>query len=138
MWEPRPKPLYSRSTVASTVQWFVDEEDVSTRAVDEEDVRPRVVLDKIIKAQKQKIVDMQHRLLLLEQIMNTQNTRPSDVDHSVDHLDMVSNVLVGGLDHQSMEGVSQCMNVVHLDKVCQKGQRLHSTPLRRISSPKFN
>ncbi|GJS55662.1 hypothetical protein Tco_0629024 [Tanacetum coccineum] len=75
--------------------------------------------------EEEKVVDMQRCLLSLNQIMNTQNTGPSDVDHnvvmegvnhskSVDHLDM--NVLVGGLDHQSMEGVSQCMNVVHLDK----------------------
>ncbi|GKC49416.1 hypothetical protein Tco_1072161, partial [Tanacetum coccineum] len=95
--------------VRNEVHRFIDEEEVSTRAVDEEDVRPQVVLEKIIKAQKQKIVDMQHRLLSLEQIMNTQNSRPSDVDHSVDHIDKnrkgSENVPVGDLDHQSINGM---------------------------------
>ncbi|GKD14835.1 hypothetical protein Tco_1199242 [Tanacetum coccineum] len=62
---------------------------------------------------------MQCRLLSLEQIWSTQKTRPSDVDHNVvveGNGNGFENVPVGGLDHQSMEGVSQCMNVDHLDK----------------------
>nr|GEZ82902.1 hypothetical protein [Tanacetum cinerariifolium] len=104
--------------VRTEVHRFVDKEEVSTRAVDEEDVRPRDVLEKIAKAQEQKTVDMQHCLLSLEQIMNAKNTRPSDVDQSVDHLDKngSENVPVGDLDHQSMEVVSHCMNVDYLDK----------------------
>ncbi|GJW53910.1 phospholipase-like protein [Tanacetum coccineum] len=73
----------------------VDKEDVLTRAVDEEDIRERAELLKTIKEQEQMIVDLQCRLLLVEQITKQLKPGPSNVDH---------------LD-QSMEGVSQCMNV---------------------------
>ncbi|GKC53464.1 hypothetical protein Tco_1076209 [Tanacetum coccineum] len=90
--------------------------EVLKRAVDEVDVRERAILEKIIKAQEQKIDDMQRHLLSLEKITKQLNTKKSDVDHNVDHLDKngngSENVVVGGLDHQSMEGVSQCLNVV--------------------------
>ncbi|GJS46145.1 hypothetical protein Tco_0596266 [Tanacetum coccineum] len=111
-------PVHHEVHVRTEVYRIVDEEEVHPRAVDEEDVRPRVVLEQIIKEQEKKIVDMQRRLLSFEQILNTQNTRPSDVDHNVvveginqsnvDHLDKngngSENVFVGGLDHQFMEG----------------------------------
>ncbi|GJZ82492.1 hypothetical protein Tco_0647665 [Tanacetum coccineum] len=109
---------------------------VRTRAVDEEDVRERVVLEKIVKAQEQKTVDMHRHLLSLEQIMNIQNTGPSDVNHldkngnrsenvhvgGLDHQsiegnwnDVFENFPIDGLDHQAMKGVSQCMSVDHAD-----------------------
>nr|GEV56459.1 phospholipase-like protein [Tanacetum cinerariifolium] len=89
----------------------VDKEYVHTQSVDEEDKKKRVVLAKTVKAQEQMIVDLQHRLLSLEEITKQLKTGPSDVDHH-DKIDNRSeNVRVGGLDHQSMEGVIQCMNV---------------------------
>ncbi|GJS73087.1 hypothetical protein Tco_0705928 [Tanacetum coccineum] len=69
----------------------VDKEDVRTRAVDEEDIQERAKLLKTVKEQEQMIVDLQRHLL------STGNRS--------------ENVLVYGLDQQSMEGVSQCMNV---------------------------
>ncbi|GKB95659.1 hypothetical protein Tco_0981796 [Tanacetum coccineum] len=91
------------------------------------------------------IVDLQRRLLSVEEVIKQLKTGPSDVDHldkvvvdkeevhvrvvdkedvcnrAMDEEDMqervvltgnrFENVPVGGLKHQSMEGVSQCMNV---------------------------
>ncbi|GJY21450.1 hypothetical protein Tco_0394016 [Tanacetum coccineum] len=89
----------------------VDKEDVRTRAVDEEDMQERVVHAETIKAQEQMIVDLQRRLFSVEEITKQLKTGPSDVDH-LDKTDNRSeNILVGGQDHQSMEGVSQCINV---------------------------
>ncbi|GJV53124.1 phospholipase-like protein [Tanacetum coccineum] len=93
----------------------VDKEDVSTRDVDGEDMQERAVLAKTVKAQEQMIVDLQRRLFSLEEITKQLKTGPSDGPSDVDHLDKSNNrsenVNVGGLDHQSMEGVSQCINV---------------------------
>nr|GEV18483.1 phospholipase-like protein [Tanacetum cinerariifolium] len=89
----------------------VDKEYVHTQSVDEEDKKKRVVLEKTVKAQEQMIVDLQRRLLSLEEITKQLKTGPSDVDHHDKTDNRSENVLVGGFDHQSMEGVSQCMNV---------------------------
>ncbi|GJU19343.1 phospholipase-like protein [Tanacetum coccineum] len=91
--------------------------------------------------------DVAHQRYSLEQITNTQNTGPSDVDHldkngnrfenvpvdhrsmegasqckNVDHVnknsnDVFENFPIDCLDHQSVEGVSQCMSVDHVDKM---------------------
>nr|GEX75283.1 pyridoxine 5'-phosphate synthase [Tanacetum cinerariifolium] len=73
--------------VRTKVHRYVEEEEVRPRAFNEEDVRPRVALEQIVKEQEQKI-----------------------------NGNGFENVPVGGLDHRSMEGVSQCMSVDHLDK----------------------
>ncbi|GJZ29882.1 ulp1 protease family, C-terminal catalytic domain-containing protein [Tanacetum coccineum] len=105
----------------------VDKEDVLTRAVDEEDIRERAELLKTIKEQEQMIVDLQCRLLLVEQITKQLKPGPSNVDHldqsmegvsqcmnvNVDEPyknwnDVLDNFPVNGLDHQPVEGVSQC------------------------------
>ncbi|GJU90823.1 hypothetical protein Tco_1303246 [Tanacetum coccineum] len=61
------------------------------------------------------IVDLQRHLFSLEEITKQLKIGPSDGPSDVDHLNKFDNrfenVTVGGLDHQSMEGVSQCMNV---------------------------
>nr|GFA96053.1 hypothetical protein [Tanacetum cinerariifolium] len=59
----------------------VDKEDMRTQAVDEEDMQERAVLAKTVKAQEQMIVDLQGRLLPLEEITKQLKTGPSDVDH---------------------------------------------------------
>ncbi|GJY92074.1 phospholipase-like protein [Tanacetum coccineum] len=102
--------------------------------------RHKVVLDKIFKEQQLQILDMQQRLLSLEHITKTQNNGLSEPDHNVDHLhkvtrmeallfklvvlttserkgpainwnDVSENHPVDGLDHQSVEGVSQVTSV---------------------------
>ncbi|GJY67596.1 hypothetical protein Tco_0469834 [Tanacetum coccineum] len=65
---------------------------------------------------EQEINDMQRCLLSLEQLTKQLNIRQSDVDHLDKNGNGFENVVVGGLDHQSMKGVSQCMNVDHLEK----------------------
>nr|GEX90619.1 hypothetical protein [Tanacetum cinerariifolium] len=71
----------------------------------------RAELLKTVKEQEQMIVDLQRRLLLVEEITKQLKPGPSNVDH----LDLTSNrsenVPVCGLDQQSMKGVNQCMNV---------------------------
>ncbi|GJT27335.1 hypothetical protein Tco_0907610 [Tanacetum coccineum] len=59
----------------------IDKEDVLTRAVDEEDIQERDELLKTIKEQEQMIVDLQCRLLLVEQITKQLKPGPSNVDH---------------------------------------------------------
>nr|GEU65789.1 phospholipase-like protein [Tanacetum cinerariifolium] len=87
----------------------VDKEDMHTRAVDEEDMQERSLLAKTVKAQELMIVDLQRRLLSLKEITKQLKTGPSDVDHLDKNWNDVSdNFHVDGLDHQSVEGVSQC------------------------------
>ncbi|GJX92734.1 hypothetical protein Tco_0347320 [Tanacetum coccineum] len=57
------------------------------------------------------IVDLQRRLLSLEEITKQLKTGPSNVDHHDKTGNRSEHVPFGGFDHQSMEGVSQCMNV---------------------------
>ncbi|GJZ90509.1 RNA-directed DNA polymerase, eukaryota, partial [Tanacetum coccineum] len=96
--------------VRTEVHRFVDIEEVRTLFVDEEDVQKRVVLAKTVKEQEQMIVDLQRRLYSVKQIIKQLHTGPSDVDLLDKNDNHSHNVPVGGLDHQSMEGVSQCMN----------------------------
>nr|GEY38207.1 hypothetical protein [Tanacetum cinerariifolium] len=66
------------------------------------------------------ILDMQRRLLSLEHITKTQTNVLSEPDHNVDHLDKNGNgsvsVQFASLDHQSTERDNQCMYSKHLDK----------------------
>ncbi|GJZ52863.1 ulp1 protease family, C-terminal catalytic domain-containing protein [Tanacetum coccineum] len=89
----------------------VDKEDVRTRAVDEEDIRERAELLKTVKEQEQMIVDLQRRLLSVEEITKQLKPGPSNIDHLDQTGNRSEDVPVFGLDQQSMEGVSQCMNV---------------------------
>ncbi|GKB85783.1 phospholipase-like protein [Tanacetum coccineum] len=98
------------------MRMFVDKEEVLHRVVDEEDVQERVVLEKTVKEQEQMIADMQRRLYSVEKITKKLNTGPSDVDLLDKNGNHSNNVPVGGLDHQSMEGVSKCMNNDQVDK----------------------
>ncbi|GJR77675.1 hypothetical protein Tco_0090040 [Tanacetum coccineum] len=98
------KKITPSKTVLRSATRAVDKEDVRTRAVDE-DIRERAELLKTIKEQEQMIVDLQLRLLSVEEITKQLKPGPSNVDH------LDQNVPVCGLDQQSMEGVSQCMNV---------------------------
>ncbi|GKD61300.1 hypothetical protein Tco_1298809, partial [Tanacetum coccineum] len=68
------------------------------------------VCTETVKDQQQMIVDLQRRLLLVEHVTKKLRTGPSDVDHLDKNGNQYDNVPVGGLDHQSMDGVSQCMN----------------------------
>ncbi|GJX36269.1 ulp1 protease family, C-terminal catalytic domain-containing protein [Tanacetum coccineum] len=95
--------------VRTEVHRFVDIEEVRTLFVDEEDVQKRVVLAKTVKEQEQMIVDLQRRLYSVKQIIKQLHTGPSDFDLLDKNDNHSHNVPVGGLDHQSMEGVSQCM-----------------------------
>ncbi|GJZ73814.1 hypothetical protein Tco_0637960 [Tanacetum coccineum] len=104
--------------VRTEVRRFVDKEEVRTRVVDEEDVQERAVLAKTVKEQEQMTVDLQRRLYSVEQITKQLHTGPSDVDLLDKNGNHSYNVPVGGLDHQSMEGVSQCMNNDQVDKNC--------------------
>ncbi|GJX77167.1 hypothetical protein Tco_0323978 [Tanacetum coccineum] len=110
----------TRSTpvLRSATRGSGNSQSVHTRVRTE--VRYEVHVRTEVHSQEQKIDDMQRRLLSREQITKQLNTRQSDVDHNVDHLDKYGNgsknVVVGGLDHQSMESVIQCMNVDHLEK----------------------
>nr|GEV19869.1 phospholipase-like protein [Tanacetum cinerariifolium] len=117
-------------------------------------VGDRVVLDKIFKEQQLQILDMQRRLLSLEHITKTQTNGLSEPDHNVDHLDKVTgmealvfklvvlttsqwkgpainwndvseNHPVDGLNHQSMEGVSQ---VTSVNKVTELINELFTSP----------
>nr|GEX16251.1 hypothetical protein [Tanacetum cinerariifolium] len=74
--------------------------------------------EQTIKDQQQMIADLQCRLLSAEQVAKKLCTRPSDVDHLDKNDNQYDNVPIGGLDHQSMDDVSQCMNVDRLDKTC--------------------
>ncbi|GJU09236.1 hypothetical protein Tco_1125666 [Tanacetum coccineum] len=57
------------------------------------------------------IVDLQRRLLSVEEITKQLKPGPSNVDHLDQTGNRSENVPVCGLDQQSMEGASQCMNV---------------------------
>ncbi|GKE03491.1 phospholipase-like protein, partial [Tanacetum coccineum] len=70
--------------VRTEVHSFVEEE-VCTQSVDKEDVPEIVVLEKNVKEQQMQIVDMQRRLLSLEDITKRLNNGPSQVDHNVDN-----------------------------------------------------
>ncbi|GJT27799.1 ulp1 protease family, C-terminal catalytic domain-containing protein [Tanacetum coccineum] len=70
--------------VRTEVHSFVEEE-VCTQSVDKEDVPEIVVLEKNVKEQLMQIVDMQRRLLSLQDITKRLNNGPSKVDHNVDH-----------------------------------------------------
>ncbi|GKD64929.1 phospholipase-like protein [Tanacetum coccineum] len=96
--------------VRTEVRRFVDKEEVRTQAVDQEDLLERAILGQTFKDQQQMIIDLQRRLLLVKQVTKKLRTGPSDVDHLDKNENQYNNVLVGGLDHQSMDGVSQCMN----------------------------
>ncbi|GJT70035.1 hypothetical protein Tco_1029321 [Tanacetum coccineum] len=63
------------------VRRFVDKEEVHTQAVDQEDFLERAVLAQTVKDQQQMIVDLQRRLLSVEQVTKKLHTGPSDVDH---------------------------------------------------------
>ncbi|GJZ03037.1 hypothetical protein Tco_0520998, partial [Tanacetum coccineum] len=102
--------------VRTEVRRFVNKEEVRTQAIDQEDLLKRVVLAQNVKDQQQMSVDLQHCLVLVEQVTKQLRTGPSDVDHLDKNGNQYDNVPVGGLDHQSMDGVSQCMNVDRLDK----------------------
>ncbi|GJY93322.1 phospholipase-like protein [Tanacetum coccineum] len=92
--------------------------EVRTRVVDEEDVQERAILAKTVKEQKQMIAELQRHLYSVEQITKLLHTGPSDVDLLDKNGNHSHNVPVGGLDQQSMEGVSQCMNDDQVDKNC--------------------
>ncbi|GJW73172.1 hypothetical protein Tco_0132542 [Tanacetum coccineum] len=96
--------------VRTEVRSFVHKEEVRTQALDQEDLLERVILEQIVKDQQQMIVDLQRRLLSVEQVTKKLRIGPSDVDHLDKNGNQYDNVPVGGLDHQSMDGVSQCMN----------------------------
>ncbi|GKC18577.1 hypothetical protein Tco_1020727 [Tanacetum coccineum] len=100
--------------VRTEVCRFVDKKEVRTQAVDQEDFLERVVLAQTVKDQQQMIVDLQCRLLSVEQVTKKLCTGPSDVDHLDKNDNQYDNFPVGGLDHQSMDGVCQCMNVDRL------------------------
>nr|GEY32548.1 hypothetical protein [Tanacetum cinerariifolium] len=106
--------LHVRTEVCS----FVHKEEVRTEAVDQEDLLERAVLAQTIKDQQQMIVDLQRHLLSVEKVTKKLRTGPSDVDHLDKNGNQYDNVPVSGLDHQSTDGVSQCMNVDRLDKNC--------------------
>ncbi|GJS16933.1 hypothetical protein Tco_0411405 [Tanacetum coccineum] len=57
------------------------------------------------------IVDLQRRLLLVKEITKQLKPGPSNVDHLDQTVNRSENVPICGLDQQSMEGVSECMNV---------------------------
>nr|GEX44431.1 ulp1 protease family, C-terminal catalytic domain-containing protein [Tanacetum cinerariifolium] len=101
--------------VRTEVHSFVHKEEVHTEVVDQEDLLERAVLAQTVKDQQQMIVDLQRRLLSVEQVTKKLRTGPYNVDHLDKNDNQYGNVLVGGLDHQSMDGVSQCMNVDRLD-----------------------
>ncbi|GKA21652.1 phospholipase-like protein, partial [Tanacetum coccineum] len=67
-------------TVLRSATRAVDKEDVRTRAVDE-DIRERAELLKIVKEQEQMIVDLQLRLLSVEEITEQLKPGTSNVDH---------------------------------------------------------
>ncbi|GKB78804.1 ulp1 protease family, C-terminal catalytic domain-containing protein [Tanacetum coccineum] len=104
--------------VRTEVRRFVDKEEVRTQAVDQEDLLERAILGQTFKDQHQMIIDLQRRLLSVKQVTKKLRTGPSNVDHLDKNKNQYNNVLVGGLDHQSIDGVSQCMNVDRLDKNC--------------------
>nr|GEU52388.1 ulp1 protease family, C-terminal catalytic domain-containing protein [Tanacetum cinerariifolium] len=89
----------------------VNKEDVRTQAMDEEDIRERAELLKTIKEQEQVIIDLQRRLLSVEEITKQLKPGPSNIDHLDQTGNRFENVPVCGLDQQFMEGVSHCMNV---------------------------
>ncbi|GKA03906.1 hypothetical protein Tco_0676687, partial [Tanacetum coccineum] len=101
--------------VRNEVRRFVDKEEVRTRVVDEEDVQEKIILAKTVKEQEQMIADLQRRLYSVEQITKQLHTGPYDVD-LLDKNDNHSHNVLGGLDHQSMEGVNQYMNDDQVDK----------------------
>ncbi|GKA80965.1 phospholipase-like protein, partial [Tanacetum coccineum] len=131
MNEPWLKSKVHREVhVRTEVHSFVEEE-VCTQSVDKEDMPEIFVLEKNVKEQQMQIVDMQRRLLSLDDITKQLKNGPSkvdhnvdnNVDHKVDHIvrDRVNgngsvSVQVGGVDHQSTEGASHCMYSEHLDK----------------------
>ncbi|GKB11250.1 phospholipase-like protein [Tanacetum coccineum] len=96
--------------VRTEVRSFVHKEEVRTQAVDQEDLLERAILEQTVKNQQQMIVDLQRRLLSVEQVTKKLRIGPSDVDHLDKNGNQYDNVPVGGLDHQSNNGVSQCMN----------------------------
>nr|GEY52344.1 protein rough sheath 2 homolog [Tanacetum cinerariifolium] len=93
------------------VRSLVHKEEVRTEAVDQEDLLERVVLTQTIKDQQQMIVDLQRRLLSVEQVTKKLRTGSSDVDHLDKNGNQYDNVPVSGLDHQSMDGVSHYESV---------------------------
>ncbi|GKD71042.1 ulp1 protease family, C-terminal catalytic domain-containing protein [Tanacetum coccineum] len=111
----------TRSTLVlrSATRGSGNSQSVHTRVRTE--VRYEVHVRTEVHSQEQKIDDMQRPLLSLEQITKQLNTRQSDVDHNVDHLDknwndVSENFPVDCLDHQSVAGVSQCTSIDHVDK----------------------
>nr|GEV34146.1 phospholipase-like protein [Tanacetum cinerariifolium] len=103
--------------VRTEVRSFVHKEKVHTEAVDQ-DLIERAVLAQTVKYQQQMIVYLQRHLLSVEQVTKKLRAGPSDVDHLDKNDNQYDNVSVGGLEHQYMDGVSQCMNVDPLDKNC--------------------
>nr|GEV93307.1 hypothetical protein [Tanacetum cinerariifolium] len=92
--------------VHTEVLRFVDKEEVRTQAVDQEDLLKRAVLAQTVKEQQQMIVDCNVVYFQLSKLPKNYALNDNQYD----------NVPVGGLDHRSMDGVSQCMNVDRLDK----------------------
>ncbi|GJX28796.1 ulp1 protease family, C-terminal catalytic domain-containing protein [Tanacetum coccineum] len=75
-------------------------------AVEKNDIQERDELLKTVKEQKQIILDLQLRLNSVEEKLKP---GPSDVDHLDKNWNDVSdNFHADGLDHKSVEGVSQC------------------------------
>nr|GEW21729.1 hypothetical protein [Tanacetum cinerariifolium] len=91
--------------VRTEVRSFVHKVEVHTEAVDQEDL-----------------------LESIQQVTKKLRTGPSDVDYNDNQYD---NIPVGGLNHKSVDGVSQCMNVDRLDK-SMKGVS-HCTSVHHIS-----
>nr|GFC75282.1 hypothetical protein [Tanacetum cinerariifolium] len=67
--------------VRTEVRSFVHKEEVRTEAVDQEDLLERAVLAQNVKDQQLMIVDLQRRLLSVEQVTKKLCIGPSDVDH---------------------------------------------------------
>ncbi|GKB07264.1 ulp1 protease family, C-terminal catalytic domain-containing protein [Tanacetum coccineum] len=94
--------------VCTEVSRVHSKEEVHVPAVEKKDIHERDELLKIVKEQKQMILDLQLRINSVEEKL-----KPGSSD--VDHLDKTDNLSKNapdcGLDQQSNGGVSQCMNV---------------------------
>ncbi|GJT93137.1 phospholipase-like protein [Tanacetum coccineum] len=124
-----PLKIWALETFSNSLHWWRKSENVIPRGLlikkrymfellikktcvlELEDIQERAKLLKTIKEQEQMIVDLQRRLLSVEEITKQLKPGPSNVDHLDQTGNRSENVPVCGLDQQSMEGVSQCMNV---------------------------
>ncbi|GJS57698.1 RNA-directed DNA polymerase, eukaryota, reverse transcriptase zinc-binding domain protein [Tanacetum coccineum] len=99
--------MWALETFSNSIHWWRKDENVIPCGVAWSNglkFEKSFVLAQTVKDQQQMIVDLQRRLLSVEQVTKKLRTGPSDVDHLDKNGNQYDNVPVGGLDHQSMNG----------------------------------